>query len=102
MKRSFINQENIKNFTKNVDTKKEIHKKYYNLTITDIIEINHTIDNKKVEKQIKNYLNNKFNIYLHNKNIFDKIKNPKISIVITVYNQEDFINKFMLAFQTNL
>ena len=63
------------------------------MTITDIIEINHKIDNKKIEKQIKNYLNNKFNIYLHNKNTFDKIKNPKISLVITIYNQEDFINK---------
>ena len=57
------------------------------------METNQTIDIIKIEEEIKKYLNNEFNIYIHNKNTFDKIKKPKISIVITVYNQEDFINK---------
>ena len=42
-----------------------------------------------IKKEISNY--NKYNISFDNKNDFYKRENPKVSIIITVYNQENYL-----------
>ena len=57
-----------------------------------------TIDLNKIRKEILNYKNYNFNISF-NKNEFYIRKNPKISLVITLYNQNNFINKIYSCIQ---
>ena len=48
-----------------------------------------TLNYLNIKQEISNY--NKYNISFDNKNDFDKRENPKVSIILTVYNQENYL-----------
>ena len=50
-------------------------------------------------KEIHNYIITNLNGHLINSNKFDKVINPKISIVISVYNGEGYIKTALLSIQ---
>ena len=62
----------------------------YNIIINNKYNENF-INIKSIQQEIKYY--NKFNISLEKNKKFFKITNPKISLIITVYNQKNFLIK---------
>ena len=86
---TYINNNNINKIIEN--------KCYEN--IYNFFRINEEIDYNKSLEEINNYRNHSFNSFLEIKEIINKNKNPKISIVITIYNQQNFIEKIYSCIQ---
>ena len=71
-----------------------------NITLIDgqLIWNNQTsLNEDKIKKEIKEY--NQINISFENPNDFFKRKNPLISLVITLYNQQEFIDRVYYSIQ---
>ena len=60
---------------------------------------NETINIKYIQKEILRYKNNSFNVSFDNKEILYKRDNPKITIIITIYNQKEFIKTIYSCIQ---
>ena len=58
------------------------------------------LDMTKLKKQIKNY--NKMKILFDNRDDFIKRERPKISLIMTVYNQADFLNFIYSSIQQQI
>ena len=68
---------------------------FINFNKKKIIIINLKGEIKKIKKYYK--LNNKG--ILTNKNFFKKSKNPKVSVISTIYNREKYILRFLRSIQ---
>jgi glycosyltransferase involved in cell wall biosynthesis len=60
---------------------------------------NESINYKKIQEEILNYKYNHFKISFENKEYFYERENPKISVIITIYNQKEFIKKIYTCIQ---
>jgi glycosyltransferase involved in cell wall biosynthesis len=60
---------------------------------------NESINYNKLQEEILKYKCNHFKISFENKKDFYERENPKISIIITIYNQKEFINKIYTCIQ---
>ena len=65
----------------------------------DIFWGNESINFKKIQEEIIKYKRNIFKISFINKEDFYERKNPKISIIITIYNQKEFIKLIYTCIQ---
>ena len=69
----------------------------------DKIKINQTNEKEKelndIQEEIKKYKNEIYNITFNNKEELYRRENPKISIIITVYNQKSYINSIYSCIQ---
>ena len=69
----------------------------------DKIKINKTNEKEKelndIQEEIKKYKNEIYNITFNNKEELYRRENPKISIIITVYNQKSYINSIYSCIQ---
>jgi cellulose synthase/poly-beta-1,6-N-acetylglucosamine synthase-like glycosyltransferase len=55
----------------------------------------------KIEEEILKYKYHCFKISFEKKEDFYQRKNPKISVIITIYNQKDFIKKIYTCIQNH-
>ena len=60
---------------------------------------NESINYNKIQEEILNYKYNHFKISFENKEDFYERENPKISVIITIYNQKEFIKKIYTCIQ---
>ena len=77
-----------------------IYTKFNNVSLIDgkLIWKNQTsLNDDQIKEEIKEY--NQINISFNNPNDFIKRENPLISLVITLYNQEEFINRIYYSIQ---
>ena len=67
--------------------------------INEMLRRNETINIKIIQEEILGYKNNTVNLSFENKEIFYKRDNPKITIIITIYNQKEFIKTIYSCIQ---
>ena len=75
--------------------KSEIYKPIKN----ELFLRNETINIKYIQEEILGYKKNSVNVSFDNKEIFYKRDNPKITIIITIYNQKEFIKTIYSCIQ---
>ena len=88
---NFYNNLNIMNNKENI--------KYNMPSNIEILNESETIIFNKIQEEIKKFKNNNFNISFEQKENFYERIYPKISIIITIYNQLSFINKIYASIQ---
>jgi len=84
---NFTNNEfNIDNIKINIINEQEKEISAYKYSNNELFLENETLNIKNIQEEIKKYKNKIYNIYFSNKeDLYNRI-NPKISIIITVYN----------------
>lgn len=97
-KYDFIN--NYNNLSKNSEIMSNgENKKFFIYSKNEDFNLIETLIFKKIQEEIKKYQNNEFNISFDKIEDFYERTNPKISIIITIYNQESFLNKIYACIQ---
>ena len=91
--KNFIKFNNQINLFHNSEIINQKEKKNFSISSKlELFEGNETLIYKSILEEIKKYKNNKFNISFDKKEDFYERIAPKISIIITVYNQKPFLN----------
>ena len=101
---NIINKNDFINNYNNLSNNSEImsndeNKKSFIYTKKEVFNVNETLIFKNIQEEIKKYQNNEFNISFDKIEDFYERTNPKISIIITIYNQESFLNKIYACIQ---
>ena len=71
----------------------------YKTINNELFLINETLNIKNIQEEIKKYKNRIYNVSFNNKEDLYNRKNPKVTIIITVYNQEPYINSIYSCIQ---
>jgi glycosyltransferase involved in cell wall biosynthesis len=71
----------------------------YKPIINELFSRNETINIKNIQEEILMYKNNIINVSFDNKKDFYERDNPKITLIITIYNQREFIYKIYSCIQ---
>ena len=98
---NFTNNEfiNIDNIKINIANEQEKEISVYKSINNELFLENESLNIKNIQEEIKKYKNKIYNISFSNKeDLYNRI-NPKISIIITVYNQESYINSIYNCIQ---
>ena len=98
---NFTNNEfiNIDNIKINITNEQEKEISVYKIISNELFLENETLNIKNIQEEIKNFKNKIYNTSFSNKeDLYNRI-NPKISIIITVYNQESYINSIYNCIQ---
>ena len=88
--------DNIKNNKTN--EKERTINTYANIN-NELFLTNETLNIKNIQEEIKKYKNKIYNVSFNNKEDLYNRKNPKVTIIITVYNQKLYINSIYSCIQ---
>lgn len=95
---SYINLSEISNFSFKNNNLSDIQLNYLS-NKDELFWRNESINFNKIKEEIIKYKRNIFKISFINKEDFYERKNPKISIIITIYNQKEFIKLIYTCIQ---
>ena len=95
---TYTNNNNNRGIIKIINIQDEI-KNGSEIYKNEMFRKNETINIKIIQEEILGYKNNSVNLSFENKEIFYKRDNPKITIIITIYNQKQFIKTIYSCIQ---
>ena len=96
-KKNRINNQDFTNKTEIMNNNEKIQSFMSNKI--EFLKENESLSFNEIQLEIKNYKNNKFNISFNKKEDFYERINPKVSIIITIYNQKHYINTIYACIQ---
>ena len=93
-----LNISNYSNETNNINISKGLNLNYSRIK-NDLFWRNESVNLKEIKEEILKYKCHCFKISFEKKEDFYKRNNPKISLIITIYNQKEFIKMMYTCIQ---